>query len=58
MIHTVRSSDSEPPSRWIQTEKITEIPGLLIDLAEFRREPAGYYTNFRRLEAMKTNLIC
>jgi hypothetical protein len=35
----------EPPSRWIKTEEVTEVPGFLEDLPEIRRELAGYYTN-------------
>ncbi|MBK8977691.1 MAG: sulfatase [Planctomycetes bacterium] len=40
----------EPPSRWIQPEEVTRVPGFLEDLPEIRRELAGYYTNVRRLD--------
>jgi N-sulfoglucosamine sulfohydrolase len=43
-------AEGEPPSRWIKTEEITEVPGFLEDLPEVRRELAGYYTNVRRLD--------
>lgn len=40
----------EVPSRWINTEEVTTIPGFLEDLPNIRRELAGYYTNVRRLD--------
>jgi len=40
----------EPPSRWIKSDEITQVPGFLEDLPEIRRELAGYYTNVRRLD--------
>lgn len=43
-------AEGEPPSRYIKTEEITEVPGFLEDLPEIRRELAGYYTNVRRLD--------
>jgi N-sulfoglucosamine sulfohydrolase len=43
-------AEGEPPSRWIQTEEITGVPGFLEDLPDVRRELAGYYTNVRRLD--------
>jgi len=43
-------AQGEPPSRWINPEEITEVPGFLEDLPEIRRELAGYYTNVRRMD--------
>lgn len=43
-------AEGEPPSRWIKTEEVTEVPGFLEDLPDVRRELAGYYTNVRRLD--------
>jgi N-sulfoglucosamine sulfohydrolase len=40
----------EPPSRRIQVEEITRVPGFLEDLPGIRRELAGYYTSVRRLD--------
>ncbi len=40
----------EAPSRRVQPEEITRVPGFLEDLPEIRRELAGYYTNVRRLD--------
>jgi N-sulfoglucosamine sulfohydrolase len=40
----------EPPSRWIKTGEITEVPGFLEDLPDIRRELAGYYTSVRRMD--------
>jgi len=40
----------EVPSRWIQPEEVTTVPGFLENLPDVRRELAGYYTNVRRLD--------
>jgi N-sulfoglucosamine sulfohydrolase len=43
-------AEGEKPSRFINPEEVTEVPGFLEDLPEIRRELAGYYTNVRRLD--------
>jgi N-sulfoglucosamine sulfohydrolase len=43
-------AEGEPPSRWIQPEEVTDVPGFLENLPAVRRELAGYYTNVRRLD--------
>jgi N-sulfoglucosamine sulfohydrolase len=43
-------AEGEQPSRRINVDEITTVPGFLEDLPDIRRELAGYYTNVRRLD--------